>query len=186
MEKKTWHEWLNSLGMVIALALAGVTFYYQFLRTPRELTGVVLPLIWNDDGTVTVRLVIRNGGGGDEVVEAVYLSVLRGPKQQIFATQVVRPGEAKVLRAAAKLERVVNDPLAMKKHSGMADGVWEGATVEIHVVDRTGHLLVNSEVMTVVGSFHGGEPIGHFNLTRTEGRSIDLLSGQSWAARLQR
>jgi hypothetical protein len=37
--EKKWHEWLNSLGMVIALVLAGVTFYYQFLRKPRLAGG---------------------------------------------------------------------------------------------------------------------------------------------------
>jgi hypothetical protein len=181
MERKNWHEWLNSLGMVIALGLAGVTFYYQFLRSPRELTGVVLPVVWNPDGSATLRLVLRNGGASDELVEAVYLATPESPKQQVFGTEVVRPGEAKALRGLAKLPRALVQPrtLIIPAEGGtvtlaQVSSVKEGAKLEIHVVDRSGQVLVSTVLLTVLVVETAGSQT-HYNLLAPEDRAIDLL-----------
>ena len=180
---RKWHEWLTAIGTVIALVLAGITFYYQFLRDPRSLTGIVLPLIWNPDGTATVRTIIWNDGMRDEIVEAAYLDVPgESGKKSLFGPEIIHPNEARELRATVKTDAKVprQQPPERFKPDNLV--VEEGAKVEIDVVDRNGKLLVNSIMVSVV-LFLPNTVGTHQNLEPPERKRIDLLSGKRWDER---
>lgn len=179
MEKKSWHEWLNSLGMVIALALAGVTFYYQFLRTPRQLTAIARPLEWNRvDGTGVVKLVIWNDGLRDEILESVYVKTsnrnVRGGllSERICETEVIRPGEAKTLRCVAKMW---SSHGVENVEEAAAEIVAKGVILDFFVVDRNGDFL-QSRVITKLARLERPGPAHMIYLVSRSG-AVDLLSG---------
>ena len=119
-EGRKWHDSLTAIGTMIALLLGGVTFYYQFLRKPRELTAIVLRVQWNAEGSATVRIIIWNDGQHDEIVEAVNFFVKAVPWEEpeesgyLFGPEIIRAGEAKSFSAVIVLDqrRLTNSTLS--------------------------------------------------------------------------
>jgi hypothetical protein len=160
-EGKKWHDWLTAIGTVIALVLAGVTFHYQFLRKPRELTAVVSRLDWDPfDKRVTVRLVIWNDGSRDEVLEfakivkAYHGSGKTAKRGHLLGPEVIKPGEARAFIASQTLEEpdelrrfdsAVNRSLLKTREDQATARVK--LILELSILDRDGDSIVSRAEM---------------------------------------
>lgn len=181
-EPRKWHEWINSAGILVALIFTGFTFYYQFVRNPRELSAIVLPLSWNANGTCTVRTVIWNDGTKDEVVEAAYLRLMSfyydRPEglHRLFGPEVIRPGEAKSITSVVAVDpnvlmkRVARDAFRTKRYA-----LEERVHVVFHTVERSGK-IVGSNAWVCNIWFREDNRVQ--TATRVERIKIDLLTGR--------
>lgn len=103
-----WRPSITDVVAVVALILSGANFYYQFMRSPRDLTAVVLPPNCSDQGECAVKVVVRNGGTRDEVVEDAFLVIdtnlgrkaddpTAQASRRLFEPQVIPAGTARYL-----------------------------------------------------------------------------------------
>jgi hypothetical protein len=181
---RKWHDWLMSLGTLIALILAGVTFYYQFLRKPRELTAVVLPIDWEGDRKVTVRVAIWNEGSHDEVVEsgnvvAEYAGATTvATIEHLFGPEVIKPGDAKAFTVSVEMEEpdvFRRTAVSVTRTAAVSRNEQLKLILELKTIDRNANVIVNRVEMGEL-SMHRNQ----FFALSSEGNARLNLLAETW------
>lgn len=109
-ESSSARDVLSAVGTVSALLLAGVTFYYQFVREERRLTAVVVESACVGEVCGFV-VALRNEGNRHEIVARVnaVISATSPPAGNVYGPRILgptilSPGEARLIDVVPRID----------------------------------------------------------------------------------